>query len=267
MSAQRPELDFVIDVAKRAGATLMEYFGAGPTVRHKGTVDLVTDADLASEKIITSAISRAYPEHTIMAEEGSPEANASSAWQWIIDPLDGTTNFVHGLPLFGVSIGLQFDGDTVLGVVYNPAMDELYAAESGGGATLNGQPISVSGTVDLQQALFVTGFPYVHDDLYHRSFELFHEIYNRARGGRRLGAAALDCCYVAAGRFDFFYEANLKPWDLCAGDLICREAGGRTSDWSGGALPFDGRRVLLSNGHLHAAVLEIMAEEAFATLR
>lgn len=265
-------LNFAIDIAREAGATLMEYFGADPAVRHKGTVDLVTDADLASEQIITRAIADAYPDHAIMAEEGSPDAATSSAFRWIIDPLDGTTNFVHGLPLFCISIGLQSGGETVLGVVYNPAMDELFAAQLGGGATLNGTPITVSATADLQQALFVTGFPYDHDDLYHGSFDLFHALYSLTRGGRRLGAAALDCCYVAAGRFDFFYEANLKPWDICAGDLICREAGGITSDWvtsdlKGGSMPLDGRRVLLSNGHLHAAVLEVMAQEAFKGLR
>ena len=260
-------LDFASRLAVEAGGIISAHLGQVLEVRHKGTVDLVTDADLASEKAILAAITEHYPGHHIISEESRDNVATHGAigtpYRWVVDPLDGTTNFVHGLHLFAVSIALQIKARTEIGVVYNPALDELYAARSGAGATLNGEPIHVSATDDLQEALFVTGFPYSRDEVFHRSFDLWHEFYTRCQGGRRLGAAALDCCYVAAGRFDFFYEAALKPWDICAGDLICREAGGQTSDWSDEPLPFDASRVLMSNGKLHGAALEVLGGSGF----
>ena len=237
----------------------MDHFGQLKQIRHKGPVDLVSEADLASEAVIVSTIGDAFPEHSIIAEEGDYEATVNPKFRWVIDPLDGTTNYVHGLPLFAVSIAFQINGVTELGLVFNPALNEKFMALRGRGTTLNDQPIQVSNVGDISAALLVTGFPYTHDEIFARSFDLFANLYPMCQGVRRLGAAALDCCYVAAGRFDAFYEANLQPWDICAGDLICREAGGQTSDWTGGKLPFDGRRALLSNGHLHAELARIIS--------
>ena len=271
MSATTPDLDCILEAAlgtaRRAGAILMDKFQRLERVEKKGMVDLVTEADLASEKAIVSTLRRAFPEHTIVAEEGDYDQSTPSPHHWVIDPLDGTTNYVHGLPIFAVSIGYQLEGETVVGVVINPAQGEEYVAVKGRGATLNGLPIRVSPVDTLQNSLLVTGFPYSHDEVFYKSFDLYRELYDRCQGVRRLGAAALDFCYVAAGRFDAFYEANLRPWDLCAGDLICREAGGRTSDWHGGPLPFSGRRILASNGRIHEEVLRVLAMEEFEGLR
>ncbi len=260
--------EVALNAARQAGAILMDHFQRLERVAKKGSVDLVTEADLASEASIVAALRAAYPEHTIIAEEGDYAQNAASAHRWVIDPLDGTTNYVHGLPIFAVSIGYQIEEETVFGVVLNPAQGEEYMAVIGQGASLNGEAIRVSDAHHLQECLLVTGFPYTHDDVFRRSFDLFREFYDRSRGIRRLGAAALDFCYVAAGRFDAFYEANLRAWDVCAGDLICREAGGQTSNWRGEALPFSGRRVLASNGTaLHGELLAVLADGEFADLR
>ncbi len=278
MSATTPDLDCILEAAlgtaRRAGAILMDKFQRLERVEKKGMVDLVTEADLASEKAIVSTLRQAFPEHTIVAEEGDypdgslrDDQSTPSPHHWVIDPLDGTTNYVHGLPIFAVSIGYQLEGETVVGVVINPARGEEFVAVKGRGATLNGLPIRVSPVDTLQNSLLVTGFPYSHDEVFYRSFDLYRELSDRCQGVRRLGAAALDFCYVAAGRFDAFYEANLKTWDLCAGDLICREAGGRTSDWFGGPMPPDGRRILASNGRIHEEVLEVLAQPEFAGLR
>ena len=263
--APAADLDRVVkmalETARQAGAILMETFRRVERVESKGLVDLVTEADLASEEAIVDALRQAYPDHAILAEEGDYTQPAPSPHRWVVDPLDGTTNYVHGLPIFAVSIGYQEDGETLAGVVLNPAQGEEYVAVKRQGATLNGEPISVSGTDRLQESLLVTGFPYSHDEVFTGSFDLFRELYARCQGIRRLGAAALDFCYVAEGRFDAFYEANLKPWDVCAGELICREAGGQTSDWKGGAPPFSGRRILASNGTaLHGEVLQVIAD-------
>lgn len=276
MSATTPDLDCILEAAlenaRRAGAILMDKFQRLERVEKKGIVDLVTEADLASEKAIVSTLRRAFPDHAIVAEEGDYDLSAPSPHRWVIDPLDGTTNYVHGLPIFAVSIGFQVNGETTVGVVLNPAAEEEYVAVKGRGASLNGppghgRPIRVSPVDTLQDSLLVTGFPYSHDEVFYKSFDLFRELYDRCQGIRRLGAAALDFCYVAAGRLDAFYEANLKPWDVCAGDLICREAGGRTSDWFGKPMPFSGRRILASNGRIHEEVLRVLAGEEFAGLR
>ncbi len=260
---EKPAINDVLAVANRAaheaGAILMQHFGQLSQIRHKSAVDLVTEADLASEAAIVKMIRTSFPQHNILAEEGDYEAAANPEFRWVIDPLDGTTNYVHGLPLFAVSIAFQIKGITELGIVFNPALNELFMAQRGRGATLNGQPLQVSDVGHISEALLVTGFPYTRDKIFTRSFDLFASLYPMCQGVRRLGAAALDCCYVAAGRFDAFYEANLQPWDICAGDLICRAAGGRTSDWTGGELPFDGHRVLMSNGHLHDELMNIIS--------
>ena len=257
-----------LNAARQAGAILMDHFQRLERVEKKGLVDLVTEADLASEASIVAALREVYPEHAIIAEEGDYAQAKASAHRWVIDPLDGTTNYVHGLPIFAVSIGYQVQEETVFGVVLNPARGEEFVAAKGRGASLNGEAIRVSGAHRLRECLLATGFPYTHDEVFDRSFDLFREFYHRSQGIRRLGAAALDFCYVAAGRFDAFYEANLRAWDVCAGDLICREAGGRTSDWRGESMPFSGRRVLASNGTaLHGELLGVLAGEEFAGLR
>lgn len=260
-------LEVALAAARQAGWILMDKFRRLKEVAKKGTVDLVTEADLASEAAIVAAIREAFPDHNILAEEGDYEQMSPSAPRWVIDPLDGTTNYVHGLPIFAVSIGYQVDGETVVGLILNPAQEEEYVAIRGRGATLNGKPIRVSKVSVLQEALLVTGFPYTHDEVFNRSFDLYRELYGRSQGVRRLGAAALDLCYVATGRFDAFYEANLSPWDVCAGDLICREAGGRISDWRGDPMPFTGRRVLASNGRVHKELLRILAGSEYAGMR
>ncbi|UCH64246.1 MAG: inositol monophosphatase [Fidelibacterota bacterium] len=261
-------VEATLDTARRAGAILMEKFRRLERVEKKGKVDLVTEADLASEREIVTSLRRAFPDHAIIAEEGDYDQSTTSPHRWVIDPLDGTTNYVHGLPTFAVSIGYQRDGSTEAGVVINPAQGEEYVAVKSRGATLNGQPIQVSKVKQLAESLLVTGFPYSHDEVFSRTFDLYHAFHLRCQGVRRLGAAALDFCYVAAGRLDAFYEANLNPWDVCAGDLICREAGGRTTDWLGGPMPFDGRRILASNGtNLHEEMLEVLNLPEFAVLR
>ena len=272
MNAPIPELDRVLETAletaRRAGAILMDKFQRLEHVRKKGAVDLVTEADLASEQEIVTSLRRTFPDHAIIAEEGDYDQTTPSPHRWVIDPLDGTTNYVHGLPIFAVSIGYQVDEETVVGIVLNPAQGEEYVAVKGRGATLNGKPIHVSEVEQLAESLLVTGFPYSHDEVFYKSFDLYRELSDRCRGVRRLGAAALDFCCVAAGRLDAFYEVNLNPWDVCAGDLICREAGGRTSDWFGDPMPPDGRRILASNGTaLHEDVLGVLAGGKFAGLR
>ncbi|MFC1620507.1 inositol monophosphatase family protein [Candidatus Neomarinimicrobiota bacterium] len=271
MTSAAPNLDHVLDVAlaiaHRAGDILMDKFLRLERVSKKGAVDLVTEADLASEREIVMSIRNAFPNHAVIAEEGDYDLAQPSPYRWVIDPLDGTTNYVHGLPIFAVSIGYQHDGDTKVGVVLNPAHNEEYTAIKGKGARLNGEPIKVSQVSQLSESLVVTGFPYTHNDLFLRTFDLFREIYGRCQGGRRLGAAAVDFCYVAAGRFEAFYEAGLNPWDLCAGDLICREAGGKTSDWQGEPIPFSGRRILASNGLIHDQLLDVLNLPSFADIR
>jgi len=260
----KPFEHFAIETAKSAGEVLMSYFGKLTHVDNKSTdTDLVTRADVESEKLITTAIKKAFPHHNIIAEENDFET-INSDYCWIIDPLDGTTNFVHTLPIFAVSIGLQYKNQTILGVVYNPVYDQCFHATINGGAFLNNSPINTSSTNTLSKSLLVTGFPYIHDERWQASFRLFEDFYSRNQGMRRLGAAALDFCFVAMGRFDGFYEFNLQPWDVCAGDLILREAGGKTSDWDGiTPMPISGKRILASNGFLHTQMSDVLMQEKY----
>ena len=250
-------LDFTISTAKSAGKILMDYYGNISDINRKSTVDLVTNADLESEIFIIKKIKEFYPLHDIIAEE-SDVIKQGSNYRWVIDPLDGTTNFVHNFPIFSVSIALQYKSETIIGVVYNPIYNQCFYASKSKGAYLNGTSISPSTISNLQDSLLVTGFPYNHDVLFDKSFELFHDLYSRTQGIRRLGAASLDFCFVAMGRFEAYYEFNLKPWDICAGDLILRESGGKTSDWKDSLLPFSGNRILASNGVIHDEILSIL---------
>ena len=254
-------LEFAIETAKGAGNILMTHFGKISSFKRKSTdIDLLTIADTESESFILNQIKAAYPLHHIISEESVLIEN-NSEYRWVIDPLDGTTNFVHNLPIFAISMGLQYNKETILGVVYNPAADKCFFAEKNGGAFLNGESIHISSTNTLSNSLLVTGFPYIHDDKWEIGFDLFRELYGKTQGIRRLGAAALDFCFVAMGRFEGFWEFGLQPWDVCAGALILKEAGGKVTDWDESPMPFSGKRVLATNGHIHREMLNTLGRE------
>ena len=256
-------LNFAKELAIDSGKILSKHFGNIKSINQKSTnIDLVTNADLESEAFIVKAIQNKFPDHTIIAEENQLKAK-NSDFRWVIDPLDGTTNFVHNLPIFAVSIGLQYKKKTVVGVVYNPAADKLFFASLNNGAYLNNNKISVSSSKTLSESLIVTGFPYLHDKKWDKSFILFKDFYSRTQGVRRLGAAALDLCFVAMGRFEAFYEFHLKPWDICAGALIVQESGGVVTDWDGANYPKSGIRILSSNRHVHNEMLEVLKSDDY----
>jgi len=243
--------------AKKAGILLENKLGQRRKVAYKGAVNLVTEMDLLAEKVIVSIISRYYPNHNILAEEKTARQR-NSPFRWIIDPLDGTTNYAHGYPTFCISIALEKEGKIILGVVYDPMRDELFLAERKKGARLNGKKIHVSSTSKLSLSLLATGFPYDLRESLVNNFDHFHNFALRVHAVRRAGSAALDLCYVAAGRFDGFWEMKLGPWDLAAGSLIVREAGGKFTDFSGKSLGLDGQRVLASNGKIHREMIEVL---------
>jgi len=254
-------LDFAIQTAQEAGRLLSERFRrTSLAVTRKGEIDLVTEADLASERLIVERIRSYHPRHSILAEEGGDVTRdeQTSEYKWIIDPLDGTTNYAHGYPCFCVSVALELAGEIVIGVVHDPTRDETFAAERGEGATLNGRRVRVSGIEDLNRALLCTGFPY---DVRGRDqfARHFHNFIQHAQAVRRDGAAALDLAYVACGRFDGFWEEGLRPWDVAAGKLIVEEAGGRVSHYDG--RPFDVYTppIVASNGVLHEELLRVLA--------
>lgn len=250
-------LNFAIRVARDAGRLLRDRVGTRIDIEHKGSINIVTDVDLASERLIREAISTYYPRHEILAEEGGL-SESGSEYRWIVDPLDGTTNYAHGYPIFCVSIALECNGEVKLGVVYDPMRDELFAAEQGGGAALNNRPIRVSKTAELMQGLLSTGFPYDIKTSKMTNLEHWANFAMNAQALRRDGAAALDLCYVACGRFDGFWELNLSPWDTAAGALIVAEAGGRTSDFAGGPFSNYKSEVLASNGLIHDRMIEVL---------
>src|SRR6266851_3084537 len=248
--------DFVAgmaEIAREAGALLMEYFHQHVKVEYKGEVDLVTVADRKSEALILQRIQARWPKHDVLGEEGA-SIETGSDYRWYVDPLDGTTNFAHGFPVFCVSMALQHKGETVAGVCYDPTRDELFAAERGKGAHLNDQPIRVSKTANLAESLFGTGFP-SHKRHKNPNIYFYHQITLRSHGVRRAGSAALDLCYVACGRLDGFWEFNLNPWDTAAGVLLVEEAGGRVSDFHGGPFQLNSRETVASNGSIHDELL------------
>jgi myo-inositol-1(or 4)-monophosphatase len=229
---------------------LRKYFGKLTGVNKKGAIDLVTEADLESEKAIINIIQTAFPEHSVLAEEsGLNQGNAEN--QWIIDPLDGTTNFAHELGIYAVSIAFSYMDEISLGFVLNPISGELFTAEKGNGAKLNGFPISVSNTQKVSESLLVTGFPYNHPEIIDAIMFRFCRCTKAAQGIRRLGSAALDLCFVACGRFDGFWEQNLKPWDTAAGTLIAEEAGARVTDFSGNPYHINQKEILATNNKIH----------------
>ena len=253
-----------IEAALAAGRIHRQYFRQNPEVQKKGPIDLVTGADVAAEREFRALIAARFPDHSVLGEEGASGAPAVSQTRcrWIVDPLDGTTNFAHGLALFCVSIGFEVDGTIELGVVYDPIADELFTAERGGGARLNGQPIHVSNRATLLDGLLCTGFPYSIRERPQRQVEVFAAFLGRARAVRRLGSAALDLCYVAAGRFDAFWELQLHPWDMAAGALIVSEAGGRVTNYFNQPIDLFGGQIVVSNGWLHEDMLAIIQDAA-----
>ncbi len=297
--------DAAIALAREAGAVLREGYGRAHHAERKGRIDLVTEHDRRSERLLLEALARRFPGHAVLAEESGahagvlhpgeggsgpgraagpavpaqasrvgrvdapvpaaeddrpvPAPHVDRPVRWLIDPLDGTTNFAHNYPFFAVSIAAEVAGTLAAGAVYDPVRDELFAAAAGAGATLNGEAIRVSEVSRVEDALLVTGFPYDVREHPERSLPAFQAFLMRAQGLRRDGSAALNLCYLAAGRFDGFWESSLAPWDMAAGVLIVREAGGTVTDYGGGRFRLQGRQILASNGRLHDEMMEILA--------
>lgn len=251
-------LTTAVEAVIRAGHMQLAQLGAAIHVDKKGAIDLVTEVDLAVERMFRDLIAARFPGHQVLAEELGGSATVPAGPCWVFDPIDGTTNYAHGLPIFCASLALEFDGVAALAAVYDPSRRELFTAERGRGAFLNGRPIHVSHAARLIDAMLVTGFPY---DVHQRVAEivgLFGEFVGRARAVRRLGSAAIDLCYVAAGRLDGFWESDLKPWDIAGGSLIVAEAGGRVTSMDGSPFSSRGNHVLATNGLIHDAMLDVI---------
>ena len=261
MSTKSNHNDFVLamaEIAREAGALLMGYFHQHVKVEYKGDADLVTIADRNSEILIRERIKKNWPTHDVLGEEQGL-VNTGSDYRWYVDPLDGTTNFAHGFPIFCISMALEHKGKRIAGVVYDPTRDELFAAEQGSGAYLNQQRIRVSKTSTLAECLVGTGFP-SHKRHKNPNIYFYHQITLRTHGVRRAGSAALDLCCVASGRFDGFWEFNLNPWDTAAGVLIVEEAGGKVTDFRGGPFQLNSRETLASNDQVHGALVDEFAQ-------
>jgi myo-inositol-1(or 4)-monophosphatase len=258
LSERRPLMSFAVQAAEAAGLILLEKAREGFLVEYKAALNLVTDADRAAEQSIVSAIRESFPGHRVLAEEGSTAGSTASPYQWIIDPLDGTTNFAHGFPFYSVSIGLEYAGTCVLGVVLDPVRHELFTAELGAGAWLNGTKLRVSRTEKLDQSLLVTGFAYDVRDNPDNNLDHFARLSLHSQGVRRTGSAALDLCYVAAGRLDGFWEVKLNPWDMAAGFIILQEAGGVTTSFEKGTFSIYGQRLVATNGLIHDELLRLL---------
>lgn len=252
-------LNFVKQIALDAGSLLVQRLGTAQ-VTNKGDIDLVTEADIAAEKLIIDRIRSHYPRHGILAEESGEAVSvdeSGSGWKWIVDPLDGTTNYAHGYPCFCVSIGVEYNGALEIGVVYDPMRNEMFAAERGRGTTLNDRSVRVSDVEELNRAMLCTGFPYNVRERpdFARDFATFTM---NAQAVRRDGSAAIDLAYVACGRFDGFWEDGLSPWDMAAGVLLIEEAGGRVTNFQDQALSIYTKKVLASNGLVHDAMLKLL---------
>ena len=255
-------LETALDIAREASALVQDYAAklarSEFTFELKGEHDLVTEADRASEKLIVERLRKEYPTHHIVAEEGGEHAGASE-YRWYVDPLDGTTNFAHGFPVYNVTLALEHAGELIAGVIVDPPRGEVFAAERGAGAFLDGRQIHVSKAARLTESLAATGFP---SRKRHRSVNVhfFHQVSMTTHGVRRAGAAALDLAYVACGRLDLFWEFNLNPWDIAAGVLLVREAGGVCSDMRGGPLHLRAENILADNGRVHTEAVELFGE-------
>jgi myo-inositol-1(or 4)-monophosphatase len=254
-----------IEAVQKAGAIQMAHFGGPMRIDKKGAIDLVTEVDVAVERMFRALIAERFPDHVVLGEELQQDdlmRHTAPGYCWVFDPIDGTTNFAHGLPIFCASLGLELDGEAIVAAVYDPTRRELFTAEKGQGARLNGERIAVTAADSVMNSLLVTGFPYtVHQpETGEELVALFGHFLGRSRAVRRLGSAALDLCYVAAGRLEGFYEATLKPWDSCGGALIVQEAGGVVTDWHG--TPFQSRmlQVLATNGRIHDEMLAMLTE-------
>jgi len=262
-----PFVDLAVAAALEAGALLRERFGQPHDVRFKGTVDLVTEADKGAEVLIAGRIRAAFPDHRLIGEEGARGATDAagaadvSPYRWLIDPLDGTTNYAHGFPHFAVSIALEHEEAPLVGVVYDPIRDEIFAAARGKGATRNGQPLRVSTTAEPVRSLLATGFSY---NLAQRETQaiIWRALLTQVQAIRQTGSAALNLCYIAAGRLDGYWESPLQPWDVAAGALIVTEAGGQVSDFAGGPFNPFGAEVVASNSLLHPTLLATIASAA-----
>jgi myo-inositol-1(or 4)-monophosphatase len=252
-------------IARQAGAVLLEGYGQVHHVQQKGVIDLVTEFDKRSEDVIISFIQKEFPDHAILAEE-SGSNQAISEYQWVIDPLDGTTNFAHGIPVFSVTIALLRNNSPVVGVAYDPLRNEMFSAEAGQGATLNNKPIHVSSETDLGKAVISTGFPYDLRTNPRNNFAQFVQFQLRTQAVRHLGSASLDCAWTAMGRLDGYWEFGVKPWDVGAGALIVREAGGCVTSVDGDEDFLSGDSILVSNNLLHEQMLRVLREGSEAPL-
>lgn len=251
-------LTTAVEAVVQAGDIMMSRFGGTVRIDKKGTIDLVTEVDVAIERAFRTMIAGRFPDHAVLGEEMGGSSSVPPGPCWVFDPIDGTTNFAHGLPIFCASLALEIDGVPQVAAVYDPTRKELFTAERGGGAFLNGTPIRVSEAATLVDSMLVTGFPY---DVHARVDEivgLFGAFVGQARAVRRLGSAAIDLCYVAAGRMDGFWESDLKPWDIAGGALIVLEAGGTVTNMDGAPFTSRGRHVLATNGRIHEAMLGVI---------
>jgi len=254
-----PFKSVAIDAALRSGALIKKSVGKTKKISHKGRINLVTDVDKASERIIIKTILKAFPDHSILSEESRP-THGESGYKWIIDPIDGTTNFARQFPFFCNSIGLEKGGEIILGIVYDPMRDELFFAEKGKGAYLNNKRIRVSTVKQMTDAFLTTGFAYGRNRM-RDNVDNFRNFLMRALAVRRPGSAALDFCYVACGRFDGFWELYLHPWDCAAGILIVKEAGGKVTRFDGTAYSHYDTEVLASNGLIHAKMAKVLSRQ------
>jgi myo-inositol-1(or 4)-monophosphatase len=251
------ELEVARHAARAAGKILISIFGHVNHIMKKGSIDLVTEADLEAEKIILKTIRRNFPKDSILSEESGKQQHTSGR-TWIVDPLDGTTNFAHGFPFFAVSIALEIEKEIVLGIVYNPQMDEYYEAVRGKGSSLNNNPINVSGTSNLDESLLATGFPYDIREKSEEIIKFFSKMIVRSQGVRRPGSAAIDLCYVAAGRLDGFWEQGLNPWDTAAGIIIVEEAGGTVTTFEGKPYSPFKKTIVAANPLIHGEMIRVL---------
>lgn len=257
----KKHLEIAVNTAQEAGRYLKYKFKQPKKICYKGEIDLVTDSDFGAERKIIRSLKSAFPEYEILAEESSKLPKPlHRGYRWIIDPLDGTTNFAHGYPLFAVSIALEYNGKIILGVAYNPLLNELFTAERGLGAYLNTKKISVSDTKELSRSLLATGFPYDIRRDAKTNLGYFNKFQLAAQNIRRDGSAALNLCYTACGRFDGFWELKLKPWDTAAGTLILKEAGGRITDFKGRRYNIYKKEILATNGNIHEEMMGILSK-------
>ena len=247
-----------IVAAQSAGQFIMENVDKAIEINYKGRANVVTEVDRGAEEIIISMIKDRFPDHQILAEE-TPAINTSSPFKWIIDPLDGTTNFIHGLPAFAVSIAVEYNSDVIIGVVYDPSRKELFSAIKNRGSFLNRKQIKVSNIKTLSESLLATGFPYELQYNFNLNMDIFRKMYQKSQGVRRIGSAVLDLCYTACGRFDGFWEFDLNPWDVAAGALIVQEAWGMVGGFNGSKFRSDNAsQIIATNGRIHAELLKII---------